>query len=78
MHFFDHVLGVQRNEVETLDLVVSSADSSEVPVPEDLVATRNENLDGVDTSNWRRVQDTVDVVLLALEGDTAKLGYVSA
>lgn len=78
MHFFDHVLGVQRNKVETLDLVVSSADSSEVPVPEDLVATRNENLDGVDTSNWRRVQDTVDVVLLALEGDTAKLGYVSA
>lgn len=78
MHFFDHVLGVQRTEVETLDLVLSSADSSEVPVPEDLVATRNENLDGVDTSNWRRVQDTVDVVLLALEGDTAKLDYVSA
>lgn len=71
---FDHVVGVQREEVEALDLVLSRANAGEVPVPEDLGAACNEDLDGVDASDRFGAQDAVDVVLLALEGDTAELG----
>jgi len=56
---------VEADKVEALDLILAAADASEVPVPEDLGAASNEDLNCVDTSDRRSIQDAVDVGLFA-------------
>lgn len=60
-------------EIESLDFVLCTSDSGEVPVPNDLTATGWESLDRMDTFDRWSVENTVDVVLLLGEGITTKL-----
>lgn len=60
-------------EIETLDLVLHAADSSELPVPQNLVAVGNVDFESVDPSDGRRVEDSFDVHSFADEGRGSEL-----
>lgn len=71
------IVGVEAEQVEALDLILAATDAGKVPVPENLGAASNEDLNCVDASHGRSIQDTVDVDLLACERNTAELRRVS-
>lgn len=64
---------VEAEKVETLNLVLCGTDSSEHPLPQDLVTACNQNLNCVDAKDWWCIQDTINVDVLALESNAAKL-----
>lgn len=63
---------VDLKQVESLDGGLSRADHH-LPVPQDTAAASRHDLDGLDILDRRRVQNAVDVVLLAGEGDASEL-----
>ena len=49
-------------EVEALYFVFTGADALEVPVPQQLGAASNQDLDGIDALDWGCIENAVDVL----------------
>lgn len=75
-HVGDLAVLVDLEQVESLDGSLSRA-NHHLPVPQDIAAACGHDLDGLDIVDRRRVQNAVDVVLLAGEGDASELRFQS-
>lgn len=73
MNSLDLAVRVQAEEIEAFDFILSRADAIEDPLPQNLCATSDENLDSGDTFYRWRVEDAVDVHVFSLKCGLAKL-----
>lgn len=73
----DLLLLVDFEEIETLDGDLLATDAGEFPVPDDHVVSSWCDLDVLDAGQAGGVENTGDVVLLAIEGDSTDLDSVS-
>ena len=71
------LLLVDFEEVETPNWDLLATDAGELPVPDDEAVSSWSDLEVLDASQARRVENTIDVALLAVEGDTTDLQSIS-
>jgi hypothetical protein len=71
-HIRDLAFLVDFEQVESLDGSLSGA-NDHLPVPQNIVAASRHDLDCLDVIDRWSEEDTIDVVLLAREGDATEL-----
>lgn len=71
-HIRDLAIIADLEQVESLDGGLLGADNH-LPVPQNIVAASGHDLDCLDISDRWSEEDTIDVVLLAREGDATEL-----
>lgn len=73
VHLGDLARVAQGEQVKPFDFVLPSSDTSEEPIPENLGAAGNKDLESINTLNSLGTQNTVDVLLFADKGRVSKL-----